>query len=385
MPTEAPPAPPPIEPTPPAPPVTGAGDETSKSIFNQQRVEAGLDQKVGIPADVIDPSKAQDAPPVPEAIAEIDAMVLPKNAKPEQVANFTELKTKAKAHLQAALDRAADLEKQIGKATSATELEELRGKLTAAEAKAAEIEEQFSKVAYEKSPKFQAQFANREQTALDLAKMYLDGTEIKPDIIDLAAHATGRKRIEILKDAGLDDSAIQLVSPHLATYDTVQREKQFALTNWKTEATRQQQEAQQLSERAKQQRSEQENKVWDQVASKLDLIPLRSSKENAEWNQRAESLKAEAKKIFNGDGADLPTFAETILKGKAYDAQQEVVDHLRGEVETLRSENARLKSAAPGAVMNAGSQDTPPTTNTKTPHIEQAKSTFNQELSKARA
>lgn len=411
MATEAPPAPATEAPLPPAVGIS------STEVFRQARVAEGLEQpapesepapeqpppaapakpadetpapapkKGSVPADVIDPDKPTDTKVHPD-VAEIMAAELPKGAKKEQIDSFAKLKTAQATKLQVWIDKANDLEQKISQGdNSKTELEQLRKQLAEANERAAKIGEDFEKVAFEKSPKFQAQFSAREQTAIDLAKSYLDGTEIKPDIIELAARATGRKRVEILQQAGVDDTVLQLISPHLAAFDTVQREKQAALENWKTLSKQEQQQAQQQQERAMAQRAEQENKVWESVVNKArtDLLPLRASKENPEWNSRSEELVTRAKQIFNGDGADLPTFGETILKGVAYDAQQEVVEHLRGEVASLRAENGRLKSAAPGATMTSGSQDNGTTSAPKASRDDQAKSTFNQQLAVARA
>lgn len=404
MATDAPPAPPPQ-----------AGDQTSKDIFKQARVDAGLDQPAAPPADapppadqppkgadappadapptkksivpddVIDPSKAA-APKVHDDVAEILAAELPKGAKKEQIESFGKLKSKSAEKVQAALDRVAELEKKIAAGdTSKAELDKLREQLTAANTKVTEIEEQWTKEAFATSPKFQAQFASREQTALDLAKTYLDGTEVKQDIIDLAAHAVGIKRLEILKDAGVSDVAITAIMPHLANYDTVQREKKAALANWKAQSTADLAEAQQRTQAAQQKRVETENKVWDQIVPKLDLLPFRQSKDNAEWNARAEQLLAEAKRRFNGEGTDLPIFAETVAKGVAYDVQQEVIDHLRTEVTNLRTENANLKSAAPGGSITGGTRDGAPVDTSKMSREQVAVATFNTEKAKAGA
>lgn len=389
---------------------------SSTEVFRQQRAAEGLDQppsndaehqpppppaapdkpadepppapkKGSVPSDVIDPDRT-NTPTVHDEVKDLLSAELPKGSKKEQIDSFGKLKTRAAEKLQAALDRAAELEQKISQGdTSKTELEQLRTQLKEANERASKIGEDFEKVAFEKSPRFQAQFSAREQTAIDLAKSYLDGTEIKPDIIELAARATGRKRVEILRDAGVDETALGLISPHLAAFDTVQREKQAALADWKNLSKQEREQAQQQQERAQAQRAEQENKVWESVVNKArtDLLPLRASKENTEWNSRSEELVTRAKQIFNGDGADLPTFGETILKGVAYDAQQEVVEHLRGEVASLRAENGRLKSAAPGATMTSGSQDNGNANAPKASRDEQAKSTFNQQLGLARA
>jgi hypothetical protein len=377
--------------------------EGSMAIFKQARADAGLDvppadappadplpvdppvdappAKSTIPGDVLDPDKK--TPAVHEDVAELLAAELPKGAKKEQIESFGKLKAAAAEKVQRALDRAAELEAKISTTTSPKELEELRGKLTAAQEKSDKIEEEFAKVAFKESPRFKAQFSGQKEAAIEMAKGYLEGTEIKPDIIELAAHATGRKRLDILKDAGLEESTISAILPHLAQVDTVQRNEQAALANWKAEQGKWSEEQAQRQAQEKQKRVEQEEKIWEQVVGKLDLLPLRKSKDSPEWNARAEQLLAEAKRRFNGEGADLPTFAETVAKGVAYDAQTEVVEHLRGEVTSLRAETARLKSAAPGGAISAGTGDGKPVDTSKMSREEQAKSTFNQEKAKA--
>lgn len=398
---EAPPAPPEIE----APPPSPTHAEQSKGIFKQARIDAGLDQppppptppapdpvppvegdkskKGVVPDDVIDPSK--DTPPAPsEAIAAIEAMVLPKNAKPEQVANFNKLKGTATETISKQEKVIADLQKKIEGSTDKTELEGLKGKLTAAEEKARDIEERFSRVAFQESPRFKAQFVDQEKAALDGAKSCLEGTDIKPELVELAANSPIAKRGQILRDAGIDPDLVGQILPHLAQYDTVQRGKKAALEDWKAHSADWRAEDEKRAEAIKARRTEQTNKVWDKVVSGVDLLPLRQSKDNQDWNARREGILAESKDIFNGKGATDEQYAERILKGGAYDAQQEVIDHLIEENKTLRTENQGLKSAAPGGTITANrGGDSGLSDTSKMSRDEVAKSTFNAEKQKA--
>ena len=356
-------------------PPSQAGDATSRAIFKQARVDAGLEPPDSPPPP---PSRAEQSKQA-RIEAGLDKSPLPLSHAEQSLALFKQ------ARIEAGLDKPAEPPAFSRPQNKSTEIEELRKAKEAAEEKARAIEEGWSKEAFASSPKFQAKFASREQTALELAKSSLDGTDLKQDIIDLAARTTGRERVELLKDAGVDDATMQLIAPHLANFDTIQREKQSALADWRNESRQWQEEAQHQAEQARAARTEQENRVFETVLSKTDLLPLRISKNNADWNNRGDQLIAEAKAIFNGEGADLPVFAEVILKGKAYDAQQEVLDHIKSENASLRAENTRLKSAAPGGHITAGTRDGAPVDTSKMSREEVSKLTFNQELAKARA
>lgn len=341
-----------------------------------------------VPGDLLDPAVAStetgpDASAA-DALAEIEAMTLPKNAKPEQVASFGKLKEAAKKSVAAAHARVAELEKKTsGKSATPAEIESAQARAKAAEDKAAQIEEEFARAAYESSPRFKAQFVEAEKAALDGAKTYLEGTEITPDTIDLAARASGQKRLQILRDAGADPEMIAAIVPQLSQFDSVQRGKAKALENWRTEAARNQEADSARDQAAKAKRAEQENRVWDDTLSKANLLPFRKSKEAdaQEWNARADNDMAKAKQIFNGENVGLDEMAATIQKGVAYDAQQEVLDDLVERVKLLTTENAKLKSARPGGSSTVnGTSATTATGSDASPS-----SIFNAELQKARA
>lgn len=363
----------PPPPPPAAPPAAGAEPPPPPDDKGKKSV---------VPADVIEPGAKVEIP-IPDAVTEIRAMTLPKNAKPEQVANFNTLKTKAETSILAQATKIADLERQIKGATSETQLTELREQLRVAEEKASGIEEKFTKTAFEHSPRFKALFTDKESAALDGAKSYLEGVpDIKPEIIDIAAQTTPAKRGAILKEAGIDPDLIPQILPHLANYDAVQREKKAALDNWKTQAGEWQAEDQKRIEGIRAQKLELGNRVWDTVVKNIDLLPLRETKENPEWNTRRETIFNEAKEIFNGKGAKPEVLAETILKGRAYDAQEEVLKAVIEENKVLRAANAGMKSATPGGHITGGEPPAPPANATRE---ETAKSTFNAEKQKVGA
>src|SRR5882724_11718534 len=406
---EAPPAPPP--PTTTEPPLPVSHVEVSKSIFKQAMEDvvgkpqtlgnevggsepttapapaapatteaAPADKSSAIPDDIIAPPK--DEPKQDEVIAAIEAMQLPKSAKPEQIARFSDLKEKAKSRIESQAKTIHELEEKIGQTTNKAELESLQSKLTAAEEKATKIEEDFSRTAYEQSPRFRSKFVAREVTAIEGAKKCLEGTEISPEIIEVAARVTGQKRRDILKNAGIEGDLLSEVAPYLVSYDSIQSDKKAALDNWRGESARLVEENNAKAQAEKARKAANENRVWESVFHKTDLIPLRKSKENAEWNTRAEELSVRAKEIFNGEGVPLDTFAETIQKGVAYDAVNDVLNKVLAENKNLKAENANLKSARPGAAMTVTNGAAPKVDETKMKPEERHKATFNEEMAK---
>lgn len=297
-----------------------------------------------IPEELLTGQKAEEK--VDDAIAEIRSMVLPKNAKPEQVANFNKLKEKAEKEINAKLQRITELESKTSGTANKEELQAAQKRIEAAELRAKELEQTVERVSFMESPKFQ-RFVQDETASLDGAKTYLEGTDVNPNVIDLAARSTGKVRLQILRDAGLEADQVSAVTPYLAQYDQVQRNKTSALENWKSETQTYQQEQTQKQAAEAAQRASEENRVWELTINKAksELLPLRKLDKNDDWNAQAEKILAQAKLKFNGDGTSLEDVALAMLKGEAFDVQQEITNNLIEEVNNLRAENAKLKSA----------------------------------------
>jgi DUF2075 family protein len=310
-------------------------------------------------------------------------MVLPKNAKPEQVASFAKLKEQAKKVIEEKVGRIRELETKTGEGASRHEIEAAQERIKAAETARAELEQTIERIAFTESPRFK-QFINDETATLTNAKSYFEGTEINPEIIEYAARATGAQRIKILTEAGADASLIGAVSPYLAQYDNIQRYKTGALENWKSEQSKwvEQNNAQQQA--AQEQRKKAEDDVWNQVVHELsDLVPFRKFDKNDSWNSRADELLQKAKRVYNGDGVDLKEVGTIIAKGMAYDAVDEVRIALTDELNKVLGENAKLKSSRPGASNGQASVSTNGSDEHLTP-AEAAKRRFNSEMSRAR-
>lgn len=340
--------------------------------------------KSKLPEELIT-GKKPEAAKVDDAIAEIDSMVLPKNAKPEQQASFAKLKEQAKKVIEEKVGRIRELETRTSDGSTKAEIEAAQERIKAAEARAGELESTIERIAFTESPRFK-QFIADETATMAAAKAYFEGTEINPEILEYAARTTGAQRVKILREAGADPELIASVQPYLVQYDNIQRYKAGALENWRGESARmaEHQKAQQAAQL--EQRRAEEDKVWTGSVSKFEneLVPLRKFEKNDPWNTRSDELKAKAKAIYNGDGIGLDVVADTILKGVAYDALDEVRVALTEELNKLIVENGKLKAAKPNGGSIQGSAASSVIDDKMDP-IAASKARFNQELGRAQS
>lgn len=337
-----------------------------------------LKPAAALPEDLLEPAPAESKQS--EAIAAIEAMALPKGAKEKALSDFGKLKEKAKTLITEAESKIADLQSQLARSGSKDETAELQKKLEAAWRKSEEIEEQWARQNFESSPRFQARYVTAEKNALDSAKSYLEGTEIDPRVIDIAAHTTGKKRLDILSEAGADDKLVAAVTSHLATYDLIQKDKQNALENWRAEATNWQEEEAKRQEIEAAKRKENEDRVWESVLSRNNnLLPFRTSKDE-QWNTRANELRQKGKDIYNGNGADMETMADIVQRGVASYAMEETLNQLVEQVKTLKKENSELRSARPGGTITTSNGQVTATDDSKLSREELSKKTFNEQL-----
>ncbi len=335
--------------------------------------------KATLPEELLTGKKSE--PEIDQSIQEIRDAKLPANAKKEQIESFGKLKSHAEKVIQEKLARINELESKTSEGASRHEIEAAQERIKVAEAQVKEYEATIERVAFTESPKFK-QFLNDESATLTDAKKYFDGTEIDPNIIEYAARLNGAQRIKVLRESGADAELIAAVSPYLAQFDTIQRYKAGALENWKVEAAQQGEAYKAQQDAQAEQRRKAEDEVWSQVQTDLsNLVPYRKFDKNDPWNSRADELLAKAKTVYNGDGVDLKEVGTIIGKGMAYDALDEVRVALTEELNRVVQENAKLKSAKPGA---SNGQVAATNNNANLSPMDQAKARFNQEMGAAR-
>jgi len=131
------------------------------------------------------------------------------------------------------------------------------------------------------------------------------------------------------------------------------------------------------------QRRQSEERVWSQVVSESsgDIAAYRKFDGNDAWNERADQLDAESKRIFNGEGVDLKDVAMYIRKGAAFDAEHEIRIALTEELNKANAKIAKLTAAKP-AVGNGAVPS--PKVDANVTDEQAHKNAFNRELASAR-
>lgn len=268
-----------------------------------------------------------------------------------QKSNWAKLKEATKQAQQEAAKFREELEStraKVGQPSDLTakELEELRKAV-------AERDELIERTAYEKSPAFQ-RFEVKEKRAIEQAKAYLEGSEIDPSVVERAANLSGAKRINVLKEAGLDSETIAAITPYLASLDDTRAEKNGALENWKVNAERHAQEAKIQAERAEQQAMEKETNIMKEMfktAAERWGAYQKVEGQDA-WNQRVEGRLPLAIEYLQG-AKPLPELCDIILAGLGAQDTQTINDRLRAQNKELHEKVKSLSSVQPdGGTVN---------------------------------
>jgi len=156
-----------IDATPTEPAVEPTPENPAEPAVTQTPPAADEPAKSKVPEELLSGKKSE--PKVDEALAAIDAMVLPKNAKPEQVASFGKLKEESKRIILEKQQRISELESKTSDAAPRAEIESANERVKAAETRARELESQLERVAFTESPKFK-RFLDDEAATLASAK-----------------------------------------------------------------------------------------------------------------------------------------------------------------------------------------------------------------------
>lgn len=356
--------------------------ETKVALVTEKKDPPATEEKSAFPDEFITGDKKVDAVKE-DALQQLEAMELPKNAKPEQVASFKQLKEQSKKIIEEKLARITELETKTEGTADKSELDAAAERIKTFEAKIREQEEQLERADFTNSPKFKAQFVASEQSAIEGAKAYLVGTEINPNVIELAMKESGPKRLAILREAGADAETIAAISPHLANYDAIQRGKTEALENWKANSTQWQQEQKAQQEKQETARKVEETRVFDTVMKsvEMELLPYRKASSDDKWNAQGNELRETARRISIGESSTEEIF-RVVAAGVAAPVMQKVIDDLSIKYKTVLAENAKLKAAKP-----SGGSGLPPKINGdngNTSPEEISKGIFNRELAIAR-
>lgn len=239
---------------------------------------------------------------------------------------------------------------------------EVEEKLTSAQKRAQELEEELGRASFERSPKIQ-NYVRAEKAEIESAKSYMDGDEAKQAAIETAASLTGKRRIQVLADAGMSSEEIGIIGSNLARIDQLRRDKAADLENWKKSSEEYEQERKVAMTREQEKRKELENQTFKSRFDSLskELEAYQHADGYPEWNKEADARKEEAQRFFNGE-ASLEEVTDVIIRGVAYKAKDKLYNNLQKKYDTAIEELSRLKSALPngGSAKSdkGGQQDT---------------------------
>lgn len=292
------------------------------------------------------PAKKEATPPAEDdEMAKLLAAEPPSNV-PAAVKSSHAILRKGYETAQAKIkELTAQLEERSKSPAAAPETE---SRLKAAEELVKQREAELERVAFERSPKFQ-RFVTAANDELTAAKAYLEGSEIDPNVIELASRATGANRLKILSENGVDGNAIAAISPHLARIDALNRDKTAAQENWKGTQAQWEAEQRQAVERQNATVKEHEDRVFSTVGKKLSetLEPFQKVDGNEEWNSGVAAREAQVKAVFDGT-LPLEKTSEVLYKGVAFDVIHEAWKDLRSKFNDLVAENERIRAVQPG-------------------------------------
>jgi hypothetical protein len=314
----------------------------------------------------------QDEPLVAEEVRN----QIPKGKARE---SFEKLENAAKAKIDRLHKEMAELK---AKQTTTALPADYEAKLKETAERAAKLEQELERTAFERSPKFQ-RYGQEEKAELSTAKAYLEGTEVNPSILEVAANTTGAARVKLLQEAGLDPTTIALISSNLNRVDALRRERDASLTTWKQSMEVEQNQSKQFAEQQEQQRVAEEKRIYESTMEKFKTIPAFTRVDGQEkWNALVEQNFKDAEDFAFGRKS-LPELFELGIRGTAQRTTELMNQELTRRLEEANTRLAKLTAAQPTVGSPADSDVRKPNTgNPVKDEEERWKQSFNSEKAK---
>lgn len=268
----------------------------------------------------------------------------------------------------------ATLKEQLQKAQTAGASEEITKRLESLQRERDDLTSKFEQVAFERSPRFEAQFKPRIEAAVSLAKDAVGhehATKIEQLLAMPSSEFRNRQLRDIAKELQDDPLAIGRLSNAIGEIDKVNAEKQ-AYAQRGSETWRQWQEE---DKSVRLQRTVQEKHraqaLFDQELQQWRGFELLKSKDgDANHNSEVERRISQAREIFSGEydepdkakaslwAALGPDLASELLKSqKAYSALQKELNSMRKSSPTPASDASNQPSHDDGMPANMGYAD----------------------------
>lgn len=299
--------------------------------------------KTETPAEPTEPAETEKPPVVqdtkktddsPSSLLKTDDTPEPDSSldgEQRQGESTSAWKKRLKSEAESYKNQAAQLRAELEKIRDQKGGDDKTGKLTALEQEAKELREQLEITAFERSPKFKAEYLEPIKTLEQSIRGTLADLVEEPGVADKALGLTGKARLDYLKDALGDNGAALLVHEKVKDLEALQSKKDAAI--------------QDSQKRAEALAKTESNQVTSQHLEKFDsLIPqmrkqlsvFRPIEGNDEHNAAVEKSLELARDIIAGKAHvdDILTAPLLAVAAPMYIEQNK----------TLAKENASLKA-----------------------------------------
>ena len=315
-----------------------------KQVEKQEKVDKAPEKKSGIP----DFTKKAEAPKVDDNDQKALEEELKQHPaiKGEAAKSFAKVRQQREEAIRAfeaykkeTEAKLAELQKQPVRQSDETVLEYKK--------RIEEMENELGKASIERTPRHK-QFVAAEKQELDAAKSYVDGEDHQQSAIETASRLSGQARLKALVDAGMNSETIAVVASNLARIDSIRRERDGFVDNWRTSLQEQELQHKSLQEQQEQKRLQEEERVFknvfENVAPKLTAYQKVDGYD--EWNSGVDQRISEAQRHFSGKSS-LEEISEVIARGVGYEAMEKVNSNLQSRLDEAMEELSKLKAATP--------------------------------------
>lgn len=281
--------------------------------------------------------------------------------------HYKTLQTAADAKIKAlqgelskALQTAEEAQKRGVSEESAKQLEELKTKLSERDAI---LERRF----YEDSPAFKEKFGSRDAQINGQLEQAAKDYEIPDARLAALKHATGKQRVELLREMDLDETAKADMATLLRQRDMHEAEKKTALEKAHEGLSQYATAEQQRRAEAEKKQIEEDTRTFESVKSRVlksvgafhlfaddesfnasGLKELAGISSRAEWEKAVNDRLSGAAKLYNFDGVTSEALADAAFKSAAYDFVLAMNKGLRAELAAARQREGKLSAATPG-------------------------------------
>jgi hypothetical protein len=270
----------------------------------------------------------------------------PVGATKKVAETWNAFKAKAQADIEARDSRIKVLESEMSKMQSVApqtqaQLDELKKQLL-------DSHGLVERVAIERSPLFKTKITDQENLLKARLAKVLDGTGITPQ--EAAGLLSGdlNTRERIVEPRNMSGFRKQQISDLLARWDTVNEEKERMLSRGRETLQEYLKEQQTAQEANKAQFMRESAKTFEDQLSLIGpkLEVYNQMEGNEPWNNNVNSLKAAARRIFDGQ-VDRSVLAQAAILAPAAVAFQQLLRIAHKRILDLEGQNNKLRGVSP--------------------------------------